>query len=785
MSNVGYGTLQIIPSAKGFKALLDKEVSAPMSGVGDKEGKSAGGKFRSGILGSLKGIAGPIAGLVAGAAVIDFFKDAVAGASDLSESTSKVGVVFKTSSQQILDASKTSATGMGLSKQAYLEATGTLGNLLVSLDLTPKKAADMSQQMVKLAGDLASFNNVSPEETLDALRAGLTGEAEPLKKFGINMNATTLAAEALKLGLIKNVKEALTPQNKALAAQSLIMSQTKTAQGDFARTSGGLANQQRILAAQFTDVKAKVGAVFLPIITAAVTFLNSKALPAFTKVEGGIRKFFTSFKDSGIAQKAFDTFKTKVLPVLQDIAQKIVSNVIPGVISLAKAFAPLVESAIKLAVSIGAKVLPVVIKLAGLVGGTILTAFKSLGTFVGNNATTFQSLAVAVGAGLAVWKAYQLALATGQAVMKGISVVTKAFAVAQGILNAVMALNPIVLVVIALAALAAGLIYAYKHSEQFRAIVDGAFHAVQAAAEFAWNWIKANWPLLLAIVTGPIGAAVILIIKNWDTIKAGAAAVLNGITTAFKAVVKFFSDLPGKIASALGSAVTWLVAKGKDFITGLFNGVKNAAVAYFTWWGNLPGAVASKLGALGSYLLGKGKDLLNGLKNGVVNAASALYSFFSGLPKTIAGKLGDLGSTLRSAGKNLAQGFINGIGDLVGAAANKARELANAASNAIKGALGIHSPSVVARDLARFFGKGFVIGLGDYVPNVAKASTGLATAAIRGASLPIRSASNAGAITSAGQASAAGNDVDITVIGQNDPEATARIVGRKLADLGV
>lgn len=786
MSNVGYGTLQIIPSAKGFKALLDKEVSTPMKGVGDKEGKAAGGKFRSGILGSLKGLAGPMAALIGGGALISFFKDSVGAASDLSESTSKVGVVFKTSAKQIMEASKTSAQGMGLSQQAYLEATGTLGNLLVSLEITPKKAADMSQQMVKLAGDLASFNNASPADTLDALRAGLTGEAEPLKRFGINMNATTLAAEALKLGLIKNVKEALTPQNKALAAQSLIMTQTKTAQGDFARTSGGLANQQRILAARMEDVKAKVGKALLPIITKLVTFVNTSVIPAISGFVSGMQdgsgaggKFVEAFKT------IVSTFQTKVLPVLKSIGQVILTNVVPAVKGFVTAFAPLVISAAKLAVSIGSKLLPPAVALGKLLAGSLLSSFKAIGGFVGDNATLFQSLAVGIGAGLAVWKAWQLAMATGAVVMKGIAAVTRAYAVAQGILNAVMALNPILLVVIALIAIGAALVYAYTHSEKFRAIVDGAFRAVQAAASFAWNWIKSNWPLLLAIVTGPIGLAVLLIVKNFDTIKAAAGKVLSAITGAFSAVVGFFAGLPGKILSALSTAATFLISKGRDFIVGLGKGIYGAAVAVFTWWNKLPGVIAGKIGSVASTLAGKGRDLLGGLHTAAVTAAGNIYTFFSELPGKIVSKLGNLGSTLSSAGKDLARGFINGIGDMVGDAAAKAKELASAAKNAITGFLGINSPSKVLHQIGIWTGQGLANGMRAQLRNVSGAGDSLAEAAIsrQRAFRPIRSAT---AFTSR-PGSAPDNaprPINVNVYA-DDPNATARTVGRYLANQGV
>lgn len=294
MQNIGYATLSVIPSAKGFGKRLSDDVDPQMQGAGASAGKG----FGAGLLGVARTFAGPLVAAFGIGAAVKFFGDSIAGASNRSESASKVGVVFGAQAAQVLAASETSAKAMGLSKTAYLDATGTLGNLLVSLKVAPDAAADMSQQMVKLAGDLASFNNVSPEQALEAIRSGLVGETEPLRQFGVNMDDASLRAQALKMNLIASTKDAMTPQTKALAAQALIMAQTGTAQGDFARTSGGLANQQRILAAQTDDLKTKVGAGLLPVMTGIVTFLNANAEPAFSAVKDAVSTFSGKVQDA-------------------------------------------------------------------------------------------------------------------------------------------------------------------------------------------------------------------------------------------------------------------------------------------------------------------------------------------------------------------------------------------------------------------------------------------------------------------------------------------------------
>lgn len=109
--------------------------------------------------------------------------------------------------------------------------------------------------------------------------------------------------------------------------------------------------------------------------------------------------------------------------------------------------------------------------------------------------------------------------------------------------NAAMAANPIVLITIAIAALVAGIIYAYQNFEVFRNVVDTVIGAAVAAFQWLWDivssvfgWIVDHWQLLLAILTGPIGIAVGLIVKYWDQIKAGAGAVLDWVKTTFQTI---------------------------------------------------------------------------------------------------------------------------------------------------------------------------------------------------------------------------------------------------------
>lgn len=205
-----------------------------------------------------------------GAAAIKLGLDAGQAASDLSETQSKVGFIFGDSAKAVEAFADTAATSYGQTKQQALDAAATFATFGKSAGLTGQDLVGFSTKFTGLASDLASFNNTSPQEAIDAIGAALRGETEPLRKYGVLLDDATMRQEAMALGLTKTTTQALTPQQKVLAAQALIYKQTTTAQGDFQRTSGGLANQQRILTAQIENTKTELGAALLPIMLKVV-----------------------------------------------------------------------------------------------------------------------------------------------------------------------------------------------------------------------------------------------------------------------------------------------------------------------------------------------------------------------------------------------------------------------------------------------------------------------------------------------------------------------------------
>ena len=196
-------------------------------------------------------------------------------ASDLNETISKSRAIFGNSSAGIEAWAARSAVAIGLSTQAALENTATLGNMYQQLGAGVDVAEQSSRAMVKLSADLASFHNVSEGASgvLLSMQSAFRGEYDALQRYIPTINAAAVQEQALAMTHKATAKE-LTNLEKALAAQAIIVRDAGAAVGDFERTSGELANQKRILAAQIMNVKAKLGEHLVPAVTRIYQKMN-------------------------------------------------------------------------------------------------------------------------------------------------------------------------------------------------------------------------------------------------------------------------------------------------------------------------------------------------------------------------------------------------------------------------------------------------------------------------------------------------------------------------------
>jgi HAMP domain-containing protein len=208
-----------------------------------------------------------------------FVGDAIKLASDLGETTTKVGVIFGNNAQEIQSWARTTSTSFGQTTQQAMDAAATFAIFGKAAGLSGGELVGFSKNLVGLSADFASFYNTSPEEAITAIGAALRGESEPIRKFGVLLDDATLKAEAMKLGLYDGTG-ALDAQTKSLAAYNAILSQSTDAQGDFERTSDGLANQTRILSAEFTNLKTALGEGLITPTGTVISSLNEGFIPA-------------------------------------------------------------------------------------------------------------------------------------------------------------------------------------------------------------------------------------------------------------------------------------------------------------------------------------------------------------------------------------------------------------------------------------------------------------------------------------------------------------------------
>lgn len=261
------------------------------------------GKGANDLKETIKGLGQQIAAAFAAREIIRFTKQTIDAASDLNETLSKSQQIFGDASKAVEEFASNSAKQFGMSKQTAIDAAASFGVFGKSAGLTGKDLSTFSTDLVALSADLASFGNTTPEEAALALGAALRGEAEPIRRFGVLLDDATLRQEALSMGIIKTTKEALTPQEKVLAANAAILKQTADAQGDFARTSDGVANQQRILEATFKDLQTEIGQKLLPTFNAALTSLNDFL------GDLDVEDVMSFAKAIGVAATAFGAFK--------------------------------------------------------------------------------------------------------------------------------------------------------------------------------------------------------------------------------------------------------------------------------------------------------------------------------------------------------------------------------------------------------------------------------------------------------------------------------------------
>lgn len=249
----------------------------------------------AGIQGLAKKAGAALAAAFAVKKIIDFGAQCIELGSDLAEVQNVVDVTFPRMSKQVDDFAKNAITSFGLSETMAKRFTGTFGAMAKAFGFGEQAAYEMSTTLTGLAGDVASFYNISQDEAYTKLKSVFTGETETLKDLGIVMTQSALDSYALANGYGK-VTAKMSEAEKVALRYKFVQDQLSLASGDFIRTADGWANQVRVLKLQFDSLKATIGQGLINVLTPVIQVINriisklmslANAFKAFTKMVTG------------------------------------------------------------------------------------------------------------------------------------------------------------------------------------------------------------------------------------------------------------------------------------------------------------------------------------------------------------------------------------------------------------------------------------------------------------------------------------------------------------------
>ena len=338
-----------------------------------------------------------------GTSVMSASSGALQYASDLTEVQNVVDTTFGKGSSLIEAFSKKSLQTYGLSTLQAKQYSSTLGAMYKSMGLSSQQTLTMSQNMTALAGDMASFYNLNPDEAFEKIRAGVSGETEPLKQLGINMDEANLQAFAMSKG-IKTSYQNMSQAQQAALRYNYLLNVTKDAQGDFAKTSGSFANQQRLLKENLQQVAGTLLSKVTPAlgkglqkVNAFITGLNTNAVSAFVGQIANMAVSFLPLVMQLLPQ--FGCLLQMVLPPLVRIGQQIIPVIVQVIGTVMMALRPLippimqfVQALLPPLVKILTAVAPLLIQVANITAAVLGPAL----TLVVNIITKLANLITAV-----------------------------------------------------------------------------------------------------------------------------------------------------------------------------------------------------------------------------------------------------------------------------------------------------------------------------------------------------------------------------------------------------
>lgn len=318
--NIGDLIMRVVADMRGFRGDLQKSAVKDGTAAGQTLGQRMKGGLKkafSGGKGELLGALGIGAGIglatVAIGKLVGVMGESVQAASDQREAFALTDQVFEGNTEAMKDWGAAAADAFGQSTTEALTFASNFGTAFKNVGFSLDDTADKAQVMTRLAADLGSAMNATGEEAATALRSGLLGESEPLRRFGVFLSEAAVKAEAVSSGIAKQ-GDVLTDNQKVLARYNIIMRQTADSQGAFGRDSGSLADAQKKLESSFTDAQAALGEALRPAMIGVVNFITEEFIPAVKELGDALSSIDEGASDNSealgnLANLLHDLFK--------------------------------------------------------------------------------------------------------------------------------------------------------------------------------------------------------------------------------------------------------------------------------------------------------------------------------------------------------------------------------------------------------------------------------------------------------------------------------------------
>ena len=599
-------------------------------------------KSESKISSAFKKLAGVVATAFAVDKIVSFGKQCVQMASDVEEMENKFNVVFDGMTDEVDQWATKYADSIGRNRNTIKGYLADNQNMFVGMGMTRQAGAELSEQMVSLALDLASFNNLNETDAVNALSKALMGETESAKSLGAVLNENTIAMAMETMGIHEKF-DALSEAEKMEVRYQAILMQSQDAIGDCERSVDSFKGRQLQLTSATENLKEQIGSYFLPVLanlmskaTELVNVLASQVEPTMQKVQE-------------VAQTISDFWNSNLVPALTSVKE--------GFLAVWEAFQPVIQEFTDLLPEVemnvsGMDLLQMALQTVESVLLTLADGLKTVAEWMQKHQTLVTVLVTVIGSFAVAWGLVTTAL-TAWNVVCGI-----ATAVTTGLAGAVAFLtSPITIVIAIIGALIAVGVLLYKNWDTIKEKAIQIFGAVR-------DWFGTVVENIKQFFVG-LGESLSAI---WDTIKSVIQVALDFLVNLFTLYIELIT-LPWRF---LWENFGGVITEAWNTIVSFLQGVLDGIIQFITTtWNNIVNAVTTAMNAISSVITTIWNAIVSFVQPILTAIWTVVVTIFENIKTAISDKLNqakDTISTIFNAVKTVISSVTSAIWSVVSTA---------------------------------------------------------------------------------------------------------------------